>query len=447
LFGDGRGGAIHGSNNSEVTIVNGTFSGNMSRTGSARGLGGAIYTAGGVTVRNSTFDSNVSSDDGESIYASRSTVVLANSIFRGSSVLKQNLWQFESTITSLGHNLSDDAAGGDSGTAPGGLLNATGDKRNTDPQLDPAGLRDNGGLTLTIGLQATSPARNMGNDLRAPVADQRGRFRRGLSDIGAFEFDGALTPPPTLGNISTRARVNTGDNVLIGGFIVTGTQPKKVIIRAIGPSLPVEGKLADPQLELYGPGGLIASNDNWQDAPNRQEIIDSTIPPTNALESAILMTLPANTTAYTAIVRGTSGSTGIALVEVYDLDETVDSELANISTRGVVQTGDNVMIGGFIVGGPGLHKVIVRAIGPSLPVDGKLADPTLEIYDRNGVVVATNDNWRSTQEAEIIASTVAPSNDLEAAIVLNLPPAPHTAIVRGKNSSTGIALVEVFTLD
>ncbi|CAN5731649.1 hypothetical protein BH20VER1_BH20VER1_12480 [soil metagenome] len=443
LFGVGRGGAIHGNNNSELTIVNCTFSGNMSKTGNAGGLGGAIYTTGGVTVRNSTFNGNVSSGDGDSINASRATVVLANNIFRRSSALNQNLWQFESTVTSLGHNLSDDAAGGNSGTTPGGLLNATGDKRNTDPQLDPAGLGDNGGPTPTIALQATSPARNMGNDFNAPVTDQRGRFRRGVSDIGAFEFEGALPPPPTLRNISTRARVNTGDDVLIGGFIVTGTQPKKVIIRAVGPSLPIDAKLADPRLELYGPAGLIASNDNWEDAPNRQEIIDSTVPPSHALESAILMSLPANTTAYTAIVRGT----GVALVEIYDLDETVNSELANISTRGVVQTGDNVMIGGFILGGPGLHKVIVRAIGPSLPVEGKLTDPTLEIYDRNGAVVASNDNWRSTQQAAIIASTVPPANDLEAAIVIDLPPAPHTAIVRGKDGNTGIALVEVFTLE
>ncbi len=230
-----------------------------------------------------------------------------------------------------------------------------------------------------------------------------------------------LADTSTLGNISTRMRVETGDNVLIGGFIVTGTQPKKVIVRAIGPSLRVPGKLENPTLELYGPAGLITSNDNWQDAPNRQEIIDSTVPPTNDLESAIVTTLPANGTGYTAIVRGASSGTGVGLVEVYDLDRTVDSKLANISSRGFVQTDDNVMIGGFIVVGTGTQRVIVRAIGPSLPVPGALADPTLELYDSNGMVIASNDNWRSDQEAEIIASTVPPTNDLESAIVATLP--------------------------
>ncbi len=280
--------------------------------------------------------------------------------------------------------------------------------------------------------------------MNAPPSDQRGYARNGAADIGAFELGGTI--PVTLANISTRLRVETGDNVLIGGFIVTGTQPKKVIVRAIGPSLPVPGKLANPTLELHGPGGLIASNDNWMDAPNRQEIIDSTVPPTNDFESAILTTLPANSTGYTAIVRGASGGTGVGLVEVYDLDRTVDSKLANISSRGFVQTDDNVMIGGFIILGISSQRVIVRAIGPSLPVPGALADPTLELHDRDGVVIASNDNWRSDQEAEIIASTVPPTNDLESAIVATLPPAAHTAIVRGKNGTTGVALVEVFAL-
>ncbi len=133
-------------------------------------------------------------------------------------------------------------------------------------------------------------------------------------------------------------------------------------------------------------------------------------------------------------------------MEVYDLDRTVDSKLANISSRGFVQTGDNVMIGGFIVVGTGTQRVIVRAIGPSLPVPGALADPTLELHDRDGVLIASNDNWRSDQEAEIIASTVPPTNDLESAIVATLPATAHTAIVRGKNGTTGVALVEVYAL-
>ena len=182
----------------------------------------------------------------------------------------------------------------------------------------------------------------------------------------------------------------TGDNVSIGGFIVTGTQPKKVIVRAIGPSLPVAGKLANPTLELYGPGGVpIASNDDWR-STQEAEINASTVPPTNDLESAIVATLPASPSGlgYTAVMRGVNNTTGVGLVEVYDLDPTVDSKLANISTRGQVQTGDDVMIGGIIVVGTGPQKVIVRAIGPSLGsagVAGALQDPTLELHDSNGL--------------------------------------------------------------
>jgi hypothetical protein len=164
------------------------------------------------------------------------------------------------------------------------------------------------------------------------------------------------------------------------------------------------------------------------------------------LESAIVATLAANSTGYTAIVRGVNNTTGVGLVEVFDLDNTVDSKLANISTRGLVQTGDDVMIGGFIVLGADAQKVIVRAIGPSLPVVGKLADPTLELHDANGALLVSNDNWRDTQEAEIIATTIPPTNDAESAIVRTLAPAAYTAIVRGVNGTTGVALVEVYAL-
>jgi hypothetical protein len=266
------------------------------------------------------------------------------------------------------------------------------------------------------------------------------------------------TPTPTatpgqLGNISTRLKVETGDNVLIGGFIVTGTQPKRVIVRAIGPSLTgagVPGALANPILELHDSSQVIASNDNWMDAPNRQEIIDSTLAPTNDLESAILMTLPANNSAYTAIVRGVNDGTGVALVEAYDLDRTVNSKLANISTRGLVQTGDNVMIGGFIVVGDTPQRVIVRAIGPSLPIPGTLVDPTLELRDGNGTLLRANDNWMDApNRQEIIDSTLAPTNDLESAILMTLPAnnSGYTAIVRGVVNGTGVALVEVYALN
>ena len=188
------------------------------------------------------------------------------------------------------------------------------------------------------------------------------------------------------------------------------------------------------------------SNDDWRSF-QEAEIIATTIPPSNDLESAIVATLPANSSAYTAIVRGVDNGTGIALVEAYDLDQTVDSKLANISTRGLVQTGDNVMIGGFILVGTTPRKVIVRAIGPSLPLAEKLADPTLDLHDSNGLLLASNENWRDTQEAEIIATTIPPTNDLESAIVQTLAPAAYTAIVRGKNGTAGVGLVEVYALE
>jgi plastocyanin len=265
---------------------------------------------------------------------------------------------------------------------------------------------------------------------------------------GVVRVVGSATPS-TLGNIATRLRVETGDNVLIGGFIVTGTQPKKIIVRAIGPSLSsfFSGTLADPILELRNSsGGLIRSNDNWRTGGQEAEIIATTIPPSNDLESAIVATLPANSSAYTAIVRGVNNGTGIGVVEGYDLDRTVDSKLANISTRGFVQMGDNVLIGGLIVLGQNPLRVIVRAIGPSSPVPGALGDPTLELRDANGALVRSNDNWRSDQEGEIIATTIPPSNDLESAIVSTLTPGAYTAIVRGVNNTTGVALVEAYAL-
>ena len=259
-----------------------------------------------------------------------------------------------------------------------------------------------------------------------------------------------VTPTPgSLGNISTRLRVETGNNVLIGGFVITGTQPKKVIIRAIGPSLStfLPGALVNPILEVRNSSGaLIASNDNWR-SDQEAEIITTGIPPGNDLESAIVATLPANASAYTAIVRGVNNGTGIGLVEAYDLDRTVDSKLANISTRGFVQTGENVLIGGLIVLGQNPLRVIVRAIGPSLPVPGALANPTLELHDGSGTLIASNDDWRSDQEAEIIATGIPPTNNLESAIVRNLTPSNYTAIVRGVNNTTGVALVEAYGLN
>jgi plastocyanin len=264
------------------------------------------------------------------------------------------------------------------------------------------------------------------------------------------EINVAVPPgATTLANISTRLSVQTADNALIAGFIVTGTEPKKIIIRAIGPSLSVPGKLADPVLQLFSGSTELESNNNWVDSPNKQAIIDSTIPPGDSLESAIVRTLPANGASYTAVVRGVSDSTGIGVVEAYDLDRSVDSKLANISTRGLVQSDPNILIAGTIVLGSDAQKVIVRAIGPSLSVPGKLANPTLELRDSNGALLQENDDWKSSPNKQaIIDSTVPPSDDLESAIVATLPAngASYTAIVRGANASSGIAVVEVYAL-
>ena len=267
-----------------------------------------------------------------------------------------------------------------------------------------------------------------------------------------LDFVAPVSAAPTLlANVSTRLPAAADPNALIAGFILTGTQPKKVIVRAIGPSLGLPGQLANPTLELFSGNTLLGSNDDWQNQPaaDKQAVIDSTLAPTNTLESALVRTLPANGTNYTAIVRGANNTTGIAVVQVYDLDTTVDSRLANVSTRGFVQTGDNVLFAGTIVLGQTSQKVIVRAIGPSLTIAGKMADPTLELRDAFGALVASNDNWRSNQEVDIIASTAAPTNDLESAVVTTLSGngANYTAIVRGANNSTGIAVVEMYVLN
>ena len=253
-----------------------------------------------------------------------------------------------------------------------------------------------------------------------------------------------------LGNVGTRLRVETGDNVLIGGFIINGTQNKKMLLRGIGPSLAtfgVQGALLDTTLELYDSDGLLVFNDDWKET-QQAEIQATGMAPTVDSESAIVASLPANGAIYTVVLRGANGTTGIGVVEAYDLEPSVDSQLANISTRALVQTGENVLIAGTIIVGNAPQKVLVRAIGPTLPFAGTLSDPTLELRDGNGALIGANDNWRNTQEAEIMATTIPPANDLESAIVATLPAsgAAYTAIVRGANNTTGIAVVEVYAL-
>ena len=261
-------------------------------------------------------------------------------------------------------------------------------------------------------------------------------------------------PARNLLNISTRLRVLAGDKVLIGGFIITGSDPKKVIIRGIGPSLSGVGvTLQDPMLELHQGTATIAFNDDWKE--HQAEVEATGVPPTNDLESAIVVTLSPG--AYTAILEGKNNGTGVGVVEVYDLSQAANSKLANISTRGFVDTGNNVMIGGLIVSGGiggGSARVIVRAIGPSLGAAGlqnALQDPNLELHDASGTTIASNDNWKirpdgSSQQGEIEATAIPPTSDLESALVQTLGPGNYTAIVRGANNTTGIAVVEAYTL-
>ena len=263
------------------------------------------------------------------------------------------------------------------------------------------------------------------------------------------------TPPAGsshIANVSTRMNVGVNDDVLIGGFVISGSQPKQVIIRAIGPSLAafgVAGVLANPTLELHNAGGaLMANNDDWQTGGQWSQISASGYAPSDPHESAIVATLQPGS--YTAIVRGVNNTTGVALVEAFELDSTT-TRLKNVSTRGPVGINDDVLIGGFVVSGSQSKQMIVRAIGPSLSafgVPGVLADPTLELHDSSGATIATNDNWQTGgQASQISASGFAPSNFFESAIMATLQPGSYTAIVRGANNTTGIGLVEAFDLD
>lgn len=356
--------------------------------------------------------------------------------------------------------------------APNGRLDAVWlDTRNaannTDSQLFYSYSLD-GGNTWSANVAVSEPFNPF---LGYPNQNKIGDYLTIVSDIAGGNvaycatFNGeqdiyyVRVAPPSLRllNISTRLQVQTDDNRLIAGFIVTGADPKKVIIRGIGPSLTaVNGTLADPILELHQGDTTIATNDNWKiksDGTNQQaEVEATTVAPSDELESAILATLAPRS--YTAILAGKDNGTGIGVVEVYDLDQAANSELGNISTRGLVGTNDDVLIGGFIVGGGdanGKATVLVRAMGPSFSGTG-LTDPSLELHDTNGATIATNDNWKvndqsqQSQESQIKSTTIPPPNDAESAMVATLSPGAYTAVVLGNNGGTGLALVEVYNL-
>ena len=459
-------------NNGSITITNCTISGNSAVangfTSEDTGYGGGISNSGDLQITSSTIAHNSASGDdfgfggginGDGFEPTRtdSSIIALNTASTGGP----DYFSGSGVLLSTGYNIIGNNADAVISSQPTDQIGTP--TAPIDPLLGP--LADNGGPTLTHAIQSGSPAINRG-DPAAPPQDQRGYGRLGVPDVGAFEFDGI--PPTILGNISTRAFVQTGDNVMIGGFIVEGAQPKRVIIRAIGPELAqygVPNPLFNPTLELHdGTGALIASNDNWRvtiiggiiTSNQVGDILSSGHAPTDGRESAIIAELPAGN--YTAIVRGVNDSTGVALAEVYDISGNAISTLGNISTRSFVQTGDNVMIGGFIVQGTQPKRVIMRAIGPELSQFGvptPLSDPTLELHDSTGALIASNDNWRHTiiggiitsdQVQDIRDSGYAPTDPRESAIIATLPPGNYTAIVRGVNETTGVGLVEVYDL-
>lgn len=491
----GAGGAIF--NTGTATVSNSTFCGNGasgSRGGDAspgeaggKGggtQGGAIHNTGTLGVFSSTFFQNYSNAGGAgfndtahdenggdafggAIFAgadastAMASDLVAGSYIHGGIAGNYDVFMYGmalgrevfGAVTSFGFNLIGEASDSIGWVASDQLGTA---EAPIDPMLQ-GFIHDNAGPTPTLSLKPGSPAIDQGNSFGL-TSDQRGLARMyddpsvpnaaggDSSDVGAFELQPA--PPATLQNVSTRTRVGTGDEVLIGGVIVTGTEEKKVIFRALGQGNGSLDPLVDPLLELHdADGALIATNDNWFDT-QASEIELSDLAPLGPFDSAILLgLLPGQ---YTAIVSGRDGGSGTGLVELYDIDPQTDSTLANLSSRGKVGTGDDVMIGGFILGGGGggLTTVVVRAIGPSLGLASTgLADPNLELYDEDGALIVSNDNWKDTQEDEITAAGFAPADDREAALIMDLPPGNYTAIVRGQANTTGIALVEVYRVE
>jgi hypothetical protein len=435
--------------------------GNITAAQGGSPVGGGIYNQGSLTVVNSTVALNTAvagigapagSADGGGVAAGGSTQI-------GNSLVANN-FAFNALCGS--QDVSDSAVSqgfnlfGNVSAATLANLQSSDLANIPDPQIGTLAITT--GTTPTHALLPGSPAIDQGGAATDPITgdpitrDQRGYVFANFPDIGAFEFGGTI--PHSLGNISTRGLVQTGNDVMIVGIIITGDGPKKVILRALGPTLSnfhISNPLANPRLDLFdASAALIASNDNWDNAPNQQAIIDSGRAPPSNLESAILLSLnPGN---YTAIVRGVNNGTGVALVEGYDLDDTAGSKFGNLSTRGFVQTGNNILIAGIIAHGPDNENVIIRGLGPTLGqppfnVPDALADPTLELRDINGNLLFSNNNWKETQQSEIEAAGFAPPDDSEAAILATLAPNNYTALLRGQNNATGNALVEVYELN
>jgi phospholipase/lecithinase/hemolysin len=295
------------------------------------------------------------------------------------------------------------------------------------------------------GNSGTNPDQYLFWDKKHPTTAGHYQTAKGANDALTLPF----TPPGKAVNLATRVFVDTGERVAIAGLIVTGNVSKKVLIRGIGPSLAANGvpvPLADPTLSLADNSGNVQmTNDDWKSSPDAVEIMNTGIAPKNDRESAIIASLPPGN--YTVTLAGKDGGTGNGLVEVYDLASGSNSTLGNVSTRGFVGTGDNVMIGGVIIGSGESPIVVLRAMGPTLAQAGiaePLLDPTLELYDQNGAILASNDNWKQGQPQSVIATQLAPGDDREAVIVAFAAPGNYTAVVRGKNNATGVALVEAY---
>jgi uncharacterized repeat protein (TIGR01451 family) len=317
-----------------------------------------------------------------------------------------------------------------------------------------------GNATVTLVVTPTQ-AGPLGNTASAqPNAHDPYQFNNQATASTTVAPTGTPTPTPTSTptqalNLATRMRVQAGDNVGIGGFIISGNAPKTVAVRGVGPSLAAFGIsdfLADPTLELRNSSGLLLKpNDNWQDDPaDAAQLTAHGLALQDLKESGIVATLPPGAS-YTAILAGKNQTAGVGLIEIYDIDQTAGSELANISTRGFVLTGNNVMIGGFILGGDNNTRIVVRGIGPSLAQFGLnpvLTDPTLELHDSNGATLISNNDWQddSASAAQLISFGLAPQNLKESAIATSLPPGAFTGILAGNNGGTGIGLIEIYNV-
>jgi sugar lactone lactonase YvrE len=325
--------------------------------------------------------------------------------------------------------------------SPSGVVSTLATNTSTTQHLNDLAFDSNGNLFVTFGSSVVEFLSDVGGLESVPIT---------VAAVPGGAGGIAIEPPGTT-NLSTRVSVQGGDGVAIAGFIISGSSPKQVLIRGLGASLSnfgIVNPLQDPTLDLYDSAGhTIATNDDWQTATNADQI-PAAFQPADSREPAISATLPPGS--FTAVLRGKNGGSGVGLIEMYDLSTGAGSKLTNVSTRGFVGTGENVMIGGFILsGGSGERQTLIRALGPTLAqapfnITGNLTDPTLMLVDANGSVVASNNDWKSSQENEIQATGLAPPNDKEAAILTTLPPGSFTAIVSGKNGETGIALVDVF---